>query len=255
MPSMKSTSRGNIGIVIPAYNESDNIAPLIQEIMRYMPGALVVVVDDSPDVLTKVAVETLCLPHVQVVHRPEKGGRGSAVIEGVRWLRRKECEIIVEMDADFSHPPKQIPELVDYFQKKKLDLLIAARYLPESRIENWPFSRRIFSKCSNWLTRRLLQVPVSDYTNGFRVYSRSASEIIVAHCGQRGTGFIPLSEILVSIYYRGLRVGEVPTVFVNRVRGESSLNFREIKNAFFGLWMIYALKRQLQQKRIVVART
>src|SRR3989344_3457436 len=108
MPSMKSTSRGNIGIVITAYNESDNVVPLIREITRYLPGISIVVVDDSPDERTKVAVETLCLPHVQVVHRHEKGGRGSAVIEGVRRLRQKECEIIVEMDADFSHPPKQI---------------------------------------------------------------------------------------------------------------------------------------------------
>lgn len=251
---MKKIPYENIGIVIPSYNESDNIIPLIQEIRRYMSDALIVVVDDSPDVRTKVAVETLRLPQVQVIHRHEKGGRGSAIIEGVRRLRGRECEIIVEMDADFSHPPKQIPELVDYLQKKKLDLLIAARYLPESRIENWPLSRRIFSKFSNLLTRRTLKVPISDYTNGFRVYSRAASEIIVAHCGNHGKGFIPLSEILVNIYYRGLRVGEVPTVFVNRVRGESSLNFQEIKNAFFGLCMIYAMKKDLQKQKFPLAR-
>src|SRR3989344_7720766 len=156
----KNTGRGHIGIAIPAYNESDNIAPLIQEVTRYLPGALIVVVDDSPDARTKVAVETLNLPHVQVVHRTKKGGRGSAVIEGVRWLRHKNCEIIVEMDADFSPPPKQVPELVDYLQEKKLDFLIAGRYLPASRIANWPLARRIFSKCSNWLTRRMLQVPI-----------------------------------------------------------------------------------------------
>ena len=246
---MEGTSHGNVGIVIPSYNESDNIVPLIEEIVRYMPDALIVVVDDSLDLQTVAAVKTLRLPQVQVIHRHEKGGRGSAIIEGIRWLRGKECGIIVEMDADFSHPPKQIPELVSYLQKKKLDLLIATRYLPESRVENWPFSRRIFSKCSNWLTRHTLQVPVSDYTNGFRVYSRAASDIIVEHCGHRGTGFIPLSEILVSIYYRGLLVGEVPTVFVNRVRGESSLNFREIKNALVGLWMIYALKQELKRQK------
>jgi dolichol-phosphate mannosyltransferase len=246
---MDNTSPVKIGVVIPSYNESDNIASLVEEITQIMKNVFIVVVDDSPDLRTKVAVESLKMLYVQVIHRSQKGGRGSAVIEGVRRLREKDCKIIVEMDADFSHPPKQIPELVDYSQKNELDLLIASRYLPDSRIENWPLSRRIFSKFSNLLTRYTLRVPISDYTNGFRVYSEAASDIIVAHCGNIGTGFIPLSEILVNVYYREQKVGEVSTVFVNRVRGESSLNYREIKNAFFGLWKIYALKKRLQQQK------
>jgi hypothetical protein len=86
---------------------------------------------------------------------------------------------------------------------------------------------------------------VSDYTNGYRLYSRRAAEIVHAHCGRLGRGFIPLSEILVQLYYRGLKVGETPTTFTNRVRGESSLNRREIVDALVGLVRITRLKREL----------
>ncbi len=246
---MENKTSKKVGVVIPSYNEGENIAQLIKEVKKYIPEADVLVVDDSPNDETSKAVKGVDLPGVGLVHRKEKGGRGSAVIAGVRKLIDRDCKIVVEMDADFSHPPSQIPQLVDYLQKENLDLLIAARYLPESRIENWPLSRRIFSKLSNILTKLTLQVPVSDYTNGFRVYSKRASDIIVKHCGRLGTGFIPLSEILVSVYYRDLVVGEVPTVFVNRVRGESSLNFKEIKNAFTGLMKIWRLKRHLKKQK------
>jgi dolichol-phosphate mannosyltransferase len=158
------------------------------------------------------------------------------------------------MDADFSHPPQQIPELVRFAEERDADLVIASRYLPESRISNWPLSRRIFSRLSNFLARRVLSVPVRDYTNGFRCYSRRATELIVATCGSRGSGFIALSEILVSIYYRGMRVVETPTHFVNRVRGQSSLNRREIANALHGLFKIYGLKRELSLHRSIDAR-
>lgn len=245
---MQTDARLGIGVVIPAYNEGENIVALVQAVRNAMPAATIVVVDDSPNDITVQVLRTAAISSLSCIHRTTKGGRGSAVIEGVAYLRGKGCDVVVEMDADFSHPPTQIPALIDHLAKHRLDLVIAARYLPESAIKNWPLSRRIFSKCSNWLTRYLLEVPVSDYTNGFRVYSARACDIITAECGRRGTGFIPLSEILVSIYYRGLSVGEVPTVFVNRVRGESSLNMKEIKNALIGLRKIYQLKKELQKQ-------
>lgn len=235
-----------LGVVIPSYLEAENIAPLIGEVLRQVPSARLVVVDDSPDRRTVDVVRGLELSQVAAIHRSEKGGRGSAVLEGIAHLLPLGCTQVLEMDADFSHPPAQIPELLTTARIRDLDLLIASRYLPGSRILNWPVSRRAFSRCSNWLARTLLQVPVRDYTNGYRLYSRPAADMITAHCGQMGKGFISLSEILVNAYYRGFRVGEIPTVFSNRLRGESSANAAEITNALVGLFRIYGLKRRLQ---------
>ena len=237
------------GIVIPTYREQDNICALILAVLKAVPNSEIIVVDDSPDLETVKAVESLHLRNVAVVHRAEKGGRGSAVLVGIDQLIKKSCLTIVEMDADFSHPPNQIAQLLAVQSEKNLDLLIASRYLPGSTILNWPYSRRIFSRSSNWLARLLLGVPISDYTNGFRVYSRSAAQLILNTCGKLGKGFISLSEILVNLYYRGYKVSEVPTIFTNRLRGESSISTSEISNAAVGLLQIFRLKRKLTKKK------
>jgi dolichol-phosphate mannosyltransferase len=249
MSAGPQTTSDTVGVVVPAYKEADNIAKLVHEILRFAPHARVVVVDDSPDLATKQVVEALGLPNVTVTHRDAKGGRGSAVIEGIRQLVASGCTQIVEMDADFSHPPSQIPELLREAPARGLDMLIGSRYLPRSEIVNWPLSRRVFSKCSNLLARVVLGVPITDYTNGYRVYSLPAAKLVAETCGQKGKGFISLSEILVNLHYRGFRVGEVPTTFVNRLRGESSVNFEEIKNALTGLFDIFFLKRRLRRQR------
>ena len=233
------------GVVIPSFKEKDNIQALIQEIIKFVPNSEIVVVDDSPDQETVSAVKALKLSNVSVIHRTTKGGRGSAVLEGIKSLLQKDCQAIVELDADFSHPPSQIPELLAHRDKENIDLLIASRYLSQSSIRNWPLTRRIFSKLSNLLARSMLRVPISDYTNGFRVYSHPAAKVIVETCGKLGKGFISLSEILVNTYYRGMKVSEVPTVFTNRLRGESSVSSTEIKNAIVGLIKIFYLKRRL----------
>jgi len=237
-----------IGIVIPSYNEAESIGPLILKIREVIPEAEVLVVDDSVDLKTMDAVAALGLSGVTAKHRDQKGGRGSAILLGIELLLEAGCDAIVEMDADFSHPPEQLSELLAKASSEKLDLLIASRYLPASRIVNWPLSRRVFSKASNLLARSLLGVPVHDYTNGYRCYSRRAAELISQTCGKYGRGFISLSEILVNVYYTKkapMKIGEIPTRFVNRVRGESSVDHREIKNALIGLLKIYGLKRQL----------
>jgi dolichol-phosphate mannosyltransferase len=244
-----------VGLVIPAYREGENIAHLIRAIFSTLPMSEVVVVDDSPDEGTRKAVESVKAPdggrHTQLhyVHRSEKGGRGSAVIEGLRLLLQRDCEILIEMDADFSHPPEQLPELLKLRAQHGADLVIASRYLPRSRILNWPLSRRIFSKCANLLARAVLRIPISDYTNGYRCYSRQAGELISEKCGRLGKGFISLSEILVTLHSYGHKLLETPTVFTNRVRGESSLNLTELKNAALGIFQIKMLQNELKSQQ------
>jgi dolichol-phosphate mannosyltransferase len=225
----------SVGIVIPTYNEAENIARLIGDILARAPEARVIVVDDSIDLATAQAVEGLASPRVTVVHRALKSGRGSAVLEGIARLLQDNCAYIIEMDADYSHEPSELVELLREADRRGLDLLIASRYLPQSEIRNWPIVRRVFSKTVNTLTRTILKVPIVDYTNGYRVYSRRAAEVVRDTCGRTGKGFIALSESLVHLYYRGFQVGEKPTIFVNRARGESSVNVRELADACGGL--------------------
>jgi len=236
-----------IGIVIPAYRESADIANLCQDILSRYPNAGILVVDDSPDDSSVRAVETLARPEIKIVHRGAKRGRGDAVFFGINQLLKGDYEYFLEMDADFSHAPKEIPFLVSHLEERRLDMVIASRYLAGSRILNWSISRKVFSRCSNFLAKSLLQAPISDYTNGFRLYSRPAAAELAKTCGKLGAGFIALSEILVNLYYRDYKIGEAPTVFVNRVRGESSLSRKEILNALSGLYRVWRLKGRLKK--------
>ena len=241
-------SYSDIGIVIPTYKEAENIGKLLVEVLRILPGATVAVVDDSPDGETEQAVKELGLEAVSFVARRKKGGRGSAVLEGMALLVGKGCKRIVDMDADFSHPPGELPALLKEAEERGLDLLIASRYLPGSQIRNWSAARRALSKTANILSKLLLRYPVTDYTNAYRVYSRKACLVVVQSCGRHSKGFITLSESLVNFYSRGLRVGERPTIWTNRVRGESAVDFTEIKDAVVGLVNIWRLKRRLEKE-------
>ena len=150
------------------------------------------------------------------------------------------------MDADFSHNPNEIKKNLNFFKKNNLDLLISSRYLKESKIFNWSFSRRIFSFLANFLAKILLNVGVSDYTNGFRIYSRKSVELITKKCGNIGDGFIVLSEILLIIKIFNLKIDEVPSIFVNRKRGESSVNFKLIIQSFMGLVKLFFIKQKIK---------
>lgn len=229
----------SLGIVIPSYKESENIAKLSLKILEVVPEAFVLVVDDTPDDSCVNAIGKLKNANIQILHRGSKSGRGSAVMAGLKLLVEKDYNYFLEMDADFSHPPEQIPELLQKAKKEKRDLIIASRYLEGSEIVNWPLSRRVFSYFSNKLARLVLGVPVADYTNGYRLYSKKAAKQILASCSSDLKGFIALSDILVNLYYRDYSIAEVPTRFVNRLRGESSLNSSEISHAFNGLISTY----------------
>ncbi len=245
-----------IGVVIPSYNEHEGIGALVGQVLTAIgKPCQIVVVDDSPTEKTAEVLFGLNLENVHLIRRTHKGGRGSAVIEGIEKCVNLGCTQIVEMDADFSHPTEELPYLMIEASQQKLGLLIGSRYLPQSQIINWPLSRRIFSRCANWLARQVLGVPIQDYTNGYRCYSRAAAIHIVKTCGKLGKGFIALSEILVNLYFSGFTVSERPTVFRNRVRGESSVNLNEISGALIGLIRIYGLKRKLQAQNEQLARS
>ena len=236
----------NVAITIPAYNEKDNVVKLAIELSQILNNAQIVIVDDSME--DSISSKINNIPNVKHIFRGKKLGRGSAVLEGFTSLiKNSKADVFVEMDADYSHNPNELKENLILFNEKKLDLLISSRYLKGSKIINWPLSRRIFSFLANKLARFLLKVPISDYTNGYRIYSKTAVTHILNNCGKIGDGFIILSEILVELYFNNYEIGETKTKFVNRVRGESSVNFNEIINSFLGLLKIYKLKNKIKR--------
>ena len=232
-----------IAVIIPAYNEKENLPKLIDEIKNYHSIAEIYVVDDSNEnFLEKHLVNK---KDVNYFFRGKKLGRGSAVLYGLREALKKNFEIYIEMDADFSHNPNELSTKIEIFSKTNSDLLIASRYLKDSKIINWSIQRRIFSRMSNILARLLLKIPVSDYTNGYRFYSKRAAEKIVNTCGNIGDGFIVLSEILFTLHKSNFIISETDTIFKNRVRGESSVNLKLIFQSLKGLIKLYNIKRKL----------
>ena len=187
----------SIGIVIPAYNERENILKLIKKIRKNL-NCIIIIVDDSADLNTQKILKKNKIRNIKYYNRGKKSGRGSAILFGFKKLIKikKNINCLIEMDADLSHSPSELKRNISFFYKNSLDLLIGSRYLQGSKIINWPLSRRILSKFSNKLARILLKVPVNDYTNGYRFYSKSAAKTIILKCNKTGGGFIILSEII-----------------------------------------------------------
>jgi len=234
----------NIGIVIPTFNEENNIVKLIKTIKSKFKDTLIVIVDDSLHKKIWHLIKKNKLK-VSYIYRGKKLGRGSAVRIGLKkLLKNKKIKFFVEMDADFSHNPVELPKNINYFYKNSLDLLIGSRYLKKSKIINWSLSRRIFSFLANYLARNLLKIPISDFTNGYRIYSKNAVKKIIKNCGKIGSGFIMLSEILVELHINNFKIREIESIFVNRARGESSVNLKLILVSLLGLIKLYFNKKK-----------
>jgi dolichol-phosphate mannosyltransferase len=231
----------SIGVIIPCYNEEQNIYKLIKQLKnKIRSDYIIIIIDDSQKNLK------IKLNKVIYIHRKKKLGRGSAILFGLKnLLNKKKIKYFIEMDADFSHNPNEIEKNIKYFQKKKLDLLISSRYLKKSKILNWPLTRKILSKLSNLLIKFLLKIPLNDFSNGFRIYSRKAATLIVKNCGKKDSDFIILSEIISFIYHNNLKISEVKTIFKNRLRGESTVNLILILKSFYNLIYIYNQNRNL----------
>ncbi len=221
-------------IVIPTYNERENIVKLVEAVMELPLDISVVVVDDNSPDGTGAAADELFrkFEKVEVIHRKGKAGRGSACLEGFQYAIKKDVDYIFEMDADFSHDPNEIPKFLKKIEE--CDAVIGSRYTNESKIVDWSKSRLIFSRFANFYARTLLNIPISDYTNGYRCYKKRVIESIDFD-KVNSSGYIVLSEIAYQIARKGYKIGEVSTVFVNRRRGESNLSLKEILSAFISV--------------------
>ncbi len=218
-------------IVIPTYNEKDNIIRQVEAIMKLPLNLSVVIVDDnSPDGTGAAADELLKkFERVKVIHRTGKGGRGSACIEGFKYAVKQDADYIFEMDADLSHDAKEIPRFLEKI--KDYDMVIGSRYAEGGKILNWGKKRAVFSKFANLYAKAILGIPITDYTNGYRCYKKHVLENM-DYDKIHSTGYIVISEMTYQIAQKGYKIGEIPTVFVNRRQGDSNLSLKEIVNAF-----------------------
>lgn len=221
----------SIAVVIPSYNERDNIKRLIDSILQKINHAQIIVVDDESPDGTSDLVEQICKENQQVhlIRRKGKGGRGSACIAGFKMALEYGADLVLEMDADFSHNPEELPQMIS--AAEKADLVIGSRYLRDSRIVGWSLKRRMFSKFANIYARFMLHIPISDYTNGYRCYSADALKALELD-RIFSKGYIVLSELSYQLFRKGFSFGEIPTLFVNRRRGISNVNYNEIREAF-----------------------
>ena len=239
----------NIGIVLATYNEELNIKELVNLIVKNVDEAKIVIIDDSPERTIEGLVRNF--KNIVYIYRGKKLGRGSAVLEGMKEiLSNNNIDTIIEIDTDLSHDPSEIPLNLKKFRNENLDLLISSRYIKDSKILNWSLNRKIMSILANFLAKKTLKVPVSDYTNGYRIYSKKAAKHVIKNCGAIGDGFIILSEILVELYYSGFKISEIKTIWKNRVKGKSTVDLKEITASLIGLMRIYKKIDQIKHKNL-----
>lgn len=209
-------------MVVPTYNEIENLADVVAGIRRCAPGVDILVVDDSsPDGTGELADRLAAAdPHVRVLHRPVKQGLGAAYSEGFRVALESGYELIGEMDADGSHQPEQLPLLLSAIDDA--DLVIGSRWVPGGSVVNWPWHRRALSRSGNLYTRFLLGIRVRDATAGFRIFRRETLQTIHLERVQ-SLGYVFQVELVYRTLAAGLRVVEVPIEFVERERGDSKM--------------------------------
>jgi dolichol-phosphate mannosyltransferase len=209
-------------MVIPTYNEVENLADVLARLRRSTPDVDVLVVDDSSPDGTGTLADSLAArdPQVRVLHRPEKQGLGAAYGEGFRVALDAGYDLIGEMDADGSHQPEELPRLLA--AAADADLVIGSRWVPGGSVLNWPWHRRALSRAGNLYTRVLLGMGVRDATAGFRVFRRETLETV--HLDEvQSLGYVFQVELVYRTLRAGLRVREVPIAFVERVRGDSKM--------------------------------
>lgn len=217
-------------IVVPTYNEKDNLPALLEALTDFPPEIHILVVDDgSPDGTGEIAERWSSEnPRVHVIRRAGKMGLGSAYVAGFRWALERDYERIFEMDADFSHDPKYVPEMLA--ASETADLVIGSRYLTGVNVVNWPMSRLLLSWCANKYAKFVSGLPIHDCTAGFKCFRREVLEKIdLDRIAASGYGF--QIELHYKAWKKGFKLAEVPIVFVDRRAGTSKMSGRIIREA------------------------
>jgi dolichol-phosphate mannosyltransferase len=224
-------------VIIPTYNEADNIGQLIPQILIYPRCRILVVDDGSPDG-TGALVERIARnePRVGLLTRPGKLGLGTAYIAGFRRALSEGAQLIVEMDADFSHDPCYLPDLMDA-ATRSYDLVLGSRYVRGGGTTDWGLSRKLISRGGNLYAGIILGLPVADSTGGYRCYRRSLLEAINLDA-VRSNGYAFQIEMAYRARAAGARIGEVPIIFPDRRVGQSKMSRRIVIEALVNVWRL-----------------
>lgn len=224
-------------IIIPTYNEKENIRNIIGAVLSLEHSFDVLVVDDgSPDGTSDI-VKSIMVEHpgrVYIIERSGKLGLGTAYIAGFKWALQQNYEYVFEMDADFSHNPADVPALYEACAKDGYDLSIGSRYVTGVNVVNWPMGRVLMSYFASKYVRMITGIPVYDTTAGFNCYRRKVLESINLDSIQF-KGYAFQIEMKFTTYKCGFKIKEVPVIFVNRVLGESKMSGSIFSEAFFGV--------------------
>ena len=224
-------------VVIPTYNERDNIERLVPEILVQGDDIDALIVDDnSPDgtgeIVDVIAAEN---PRIHVIHRAGKLGLGSAYREGFKYALEKGAEYIIEMDADFSHDPSMLPVFLE--KMKEFDVVIGSRYLNGVSVVNWPIRRLILSYCANVYTRIITGLRISDCTGGYKCFRRKVLESIQLD-EIKSDGYSFQIEMNYRCVEKGFRVGELPIIFIDRHAGMSKMSKKIVREAVVKVWKL-----------------
>ncbi|MEV8635158.1 polyprenol monophosphomannose synthase [Streptosporangium sp. NPDC051023] len=242
---------GRVLVIVPTYNERENLPMIVGRLRAAVPEAHLLIADDnSPDGTGEIA-DGLAADddHVSVLHRPGKQGLGAAYIEGFHWGLKEGFDVLVEIDADGSHQPEELPKLLEKVADGA-DLAVGSRWVPGGKVVNWPISRELLSRGASLYSRIMLGVPIRDATAGFRAYRASTLEKIGLN-DVESQGYCFQIDLTLRTVHHGLRVTEVPITFVERTVGASKMSRSIILEALWrvAVWGVTGLPRRLRRTR------
>ena len=235
------TGQQRVLVIVPTYNERDNLPRVVPRILSQGdPFHILVVDDNSPDGTGDLADELATRSdRVNVLHRPGKQGLGAAYVAGFGWGLERDFDILIEMDADLSHPPDKLPELVTALEE--VDVAVGSRYVGGNiTVVNWPLRRLIISLFGSWYARAITRLPVNDATGGFNAFRRRVLETVGLDRIQ-SNGYSFQIELKLRAWRAGFTLCEVPIVFTERDSGESKMSGRIIREAVWRVWKLRLL--------------
>lgn len=224
-------------VVVPTYNEMDNLPRMVSRLLALPDGVEILVVDDgSPDGTGKWVEETSANePRLHLLSRTAKNGLGRAYVAGFEWALSHSFDLVVQMDADFSHSPEDVPKLIAGIRESAADLAIGSRYAGGIRVINWPLNRLVLSVGASYYVKWITGMPVWDPTGGFKCWKRATLESInLPSVKSNGYGF--QIEMNHRTWSRGFRIVEVPIIFADRVEGTSKMSKKIVVEALLMVW-------------------
>jgi dolichol-phosphate mannosyltransferase len=227
----------NTLIIIPTYNELENLPRLLPVVLSKDDSIEVLIVDDNSPDGTAAFVEDQMMKNnrIHLIKRQSKQGLGTAYIAGFKYALQNNFQIMFEMDADFSHDPKEIPRFLE--EIKNADLVLGSRYINGVNVINWPLRRLLLSSFANLYTRIITGMPIHDATGGFKCFRREVLEAI--DLGRvKSNGYAFQIEMTFKAWKKGFRVKEIPIIFVDRVKGKSKMSKKIVREAVTMVWKL-----------------